>query len=234
MHGYGRGTFRGAMLHLGSIGGTSIDVDFNFIFLVLFFVVLNYNPEQGLHYALLWIPVLFLSVLIHELAHAGTIALFGFGASQIVLTGMGGVTMNRRRARPWQDLIISVAGPLSSFGLWLLCTWLYFNVPLVRSDRMLIALVPLLGAANWWWGLFNLIPISPLDGGHATRDFFRMFTSERTSFIIAVWIGIIVGGAVIAWSLKARQFFVALFIAFLVYRAYEQWRYFREHGVPGD
>ena len=99
---------------------------------------------------------------------------------------------------------------------------------------MLVALVPLLGAANWWWGIFNLIPVPPLDGGHATRDFFRMFLSERSSFMIAIWIAMIVGGLVVAWSIIGRQFFVALFIAFLVYRAFEQWRYFKDHGVPGD
>src|SRR5687768_10596811 len=111
------------MLHLGSIRGTSIDVDVNFLFLILFFVVMNYNPAQGIHFALLWIPILFLSVLIHELAHAAMIGALGFGSSQVLLTGMGGVTMNSRRAKPWQDLLISLAGPVSSFILWGLSTW---------------------------------------------------------------------------------------------------------------
>lgn len=223
-----------SMLHLGSIGGTSIDVDFNFVFLVLLFVVLNYNPAQGIAYALIWIPILFLSVLIHELAHAAMIGIFGFGSSQIVLTGMGGVTINRRRARPWQDMLISLAGPAASFGLCFLAIWISGNVGIARTDRMLLALMPRLVRANAFWGIFNLIPVPPLDGGHATRDFFRMFLNERTAFMIAIWIAIIVGGLVAAAALYLRQFFVGLYIAWFVYMAVQQWQYFKRHGVPGD
>ena len=49
---------------------------------------------------------------------------------------MGGVTINQRRARPWQDLLISLAGPGASFGLYFLCGWLIGNVGLVHTDRM--------------------------------------------------------------------------------------------------
>lgn len=223
------------MLRLGSIGGTSIHIDFNFIFLVLFFVVLNYDARLGIHYALLWIPVLFLSVLVHELAHAGMIALFGFGSSQIILTGMGGVTINQRRARPWQNMLISVAGPVSSFALAFACLWAMDRVGIVQTDAMLRALVPLLAGANLFWGLFNLIPVPPLDGGHATRDFFRMFLSERSAFVVSIWIAIVVGSAVAIYMLAWRKEpILALFIGWFVYMAVEQWRYFKQHGVPGD
>src|SRR5688572_24363957 len=160
------------MLHLGSIRGTSIDIDFSFFILILLFVVLNYNPQAGIQYALLWIPVIFISVLIHELAHAAAIGIFGFGSSQIILGGMGGVTINSRQAKPWQDMIISVAGPASSFGLWFLMRVIATGVPQYKNDPMLAVLIPVLAWANVAWGLFNLIPTPPLDGGHATRDFF--------------------------------------------------------------
>jgi Zn-dependent protease len=222
------------MLHLGSIRGTSIDIDFNFIFLILFFVVLNYNPKQGIQYALIWIPVLFISVLIHELAHAGMIGMLGFGSSHVVLTGMGGVTINQRRAKPWQDLMISLAGPFSSFALAFLSFWIASNVELARTDRMLIALMPLLIGANLFWGIFNLIPVPPLDGGHATREFFRMFLSERTAFVVSIWIAMVVGAGVVIFALLRRQFFIALYIAWFVYMAFQQWQYFRQHGTPGD
>lgn len=222
------------MLRLGSIGKTSIDVDFSFIILVGLFVALNYNPELGVHYALLWIPILLVSVLIHELAHAGAIAGFGFGASQIVLGGMGGVTINQRRARPWQDMLISVAGPASSFILMFIAQWLWRGTTIGHTDRMLDALLPRLALANLWWGAFNLIPVPPLDGGHATRDFFRMFLSERNAFVISVWIAIVVGGGVAIWAFVAKWFFVALYIAWFVYMAFQQWQNFRDRGVPGD
>jgi Zn-dependent protease len=223
-----------AMLHLGSIRGTSIDVDFNFLFLVLFFVVLNYDQKAGVQYALIWIPILFVSILIHELAHAAMIGILGFGSSHVVLTGMGGVTINQRRARPWQDLLISLAGPFSSFALALLSYWIAKNVAIARTDRMLIELMPRLLWANAFWGIFNLIPVPPLDGGHATREFFRMFLNERTAFVVSIWIAMIVGGGVVGLSLYKGQFFIAIYIAWFVYMAFQQWQYFKRHGVPGD
>ena len=222
------------MLHLGSIRGTSIDVDFNFTFLILLFVVISYDREAGIHYALLWIPILFVSVLVHELAHAGMIGLLGFGSSNIVLTGMGGVTINRRDAKPWQDLLISLAGPLSSFALMFLCIWIFNNVAYVRQDRMLLALLPNMAWANRWWGIFNLIPVPPLDGGHAVREFFRMFLDERRAFVISIWIAIIGGAAISIWAMANGVIIGGVYIAFFVYMAFQQWQHFKDHGTPGD
>lgn len=222
------------MLHLGSIRGTSIDVDFSFFILILLFVVLNYNAAQGVHFALLWIPIIFVSVLIHELAHAAMIGLFGFGASQIILGGMGGVTINARRAKPWQDMLISLAGPVSSFGLWLLAAWFYRNIAVGHQDPMLRELLPRLAWANLAWGVFNLIPTPPLDGGHATREFFRTFLSERTAFVIATWIAIIGGGLIAAFFFYTRNFFVALYIAWFVFMAWQRWQDFQKYGTPQD
>ncbi|MDQ3281312.1 MAG: M50 family metallopeptidase [Acidobacteriota bacterium] len=222
------------MLHLGSIGDTSIDVDFSFLILVGLFVVLNYNEALGIHYALLWIPIAFISVLIHELAHAAAIAAQGFGSSQIILGGMGGVTINARRAKPWQDFIISVAGPLSSFALMFLAQFVA-TTQVGQSDKMLVAFLPRFMWANWAWGWFNLIPVPPLDGGHATREFFRTFFSERTAFVIAIWIAMLIGGAIaVYFFVVAKSFFIAFYIAWFVYLAFQRWQYFRQHGIPGD
>ncbi|HEX7829375.1 MAG TPA: M50 family metallopeptidase [Thermoanaerobaculia bacterium] len=222
------------MLHLGSIRGTPIDVDFNFVILVVFFVAMNYNDQLGIHYALLWVPILFISVLVHEIAHAAAFALFGFGSSHIVLTGMGGVTYNdSRNVRPWQDVLISVAGPIASFAL-LFLTWWFMSTRIGSTDKMLVALLPRMAVANLYWGIFNLIPLSPLDGGHATRSFFRMFLDERRAFAIATWIGLIVGALVVVFGIKTQNYFLALYIAFFMYMAWQRWQDFRQSGIPGD
>ena len=221
------------MLHLGSIGNTSIDVDFSFLLLVGLLAVLAYDPAQGIQYALLLIPIAFISVLVHELAHAAMIGLLGFGSSHIILGGMGGVTINDRRGKPWQNFLISVAGPLSSFGLMYLA-WLAQFTRIAQTDRMLMAFFPYMVLANLWWGVFNLIPVPPLDGGHATRDLFRMFLSERNAFIIAIWIAMIVGGGCAAWLFREGSFLGAFYLAWFVYMAFQQWQYFRQHGIPGD
>ncbi len=222
------------MIHLGSIGRTSIDIDLSFLIIMGLFVATFYNREIGLKYALLWAPVLFLSVLLHELAHAAAIGAFGYGASQIILGGMGGVTINQRRARPWQDMIISAAGPASSFVIAWLTTLVMVNVPIAGRDPMLIAFLPLLQKANVWWGIFNLIPVNPMDGGHIVRNFLRMFLKERAAFAVAVWIAIIVGAAIVALGIYIGFYLLALLIAWYVYINIQQWRQFRKGGFPGE
>lgn len=222
------------MLHLGSIRGTSIDVDLSFLILILFFVATTYNPQQGIHYALIWAPILFVSVLIHELAHAGMIGALGHGSSHVVLGGMGGVTINQRRARPWQDMLISLAGPISSFVLGWIAWQIFVGVPAAQGDKFLQVLLPKLTTASYWWGIFNLIPIAPLDGGKAVRSFLSMFLKDRTSFVIAVWIGMLVGTGVAILAFVTRWFFLGLMVGWFVYQNYVAWQYFREHGVPGD
>lgn len=222
------------MLHLGSIRGTTITVDFSFLIIVALFVASAYNPALGVHYALLWAPVLFISVLIHELAHAAVIGLFGYGSSDIVLGGMGGVTINRRRARPFQDVAISVAGPLASFLLAWLMSLIMANVPYVRHDPMLIVFLPFMRQANIWWGVFNLLPINPLDGGHAVRNLLRTFLRENTAFVISVWIAIVVGVLVVIAGLLAKWIFLAMLIAWYVFVNWQSWVYYKQHGLPGD
>jgi stage IV sporulation protein FB len=221
------------MIHLGSIGKTSIDIDISFLIVMGLFVATFYNREMGLRYALLWAPVLFLSVLLHELAHAGAIGAFGYGASQIVLGGMGGVTINKRNARPWQDMLISAAGPASSFAIAWLTTLFMRSAPLASHDPMLVAFLPLLLSANVWWGVFNLVPMNPLDGGHIVHNFLRMFLQERTAFSVAVWIGMLAGAAIVALGIYIGFYLLALLIAWYVFINFQQWQHFRKGGFPG-
>ena len=222
------------MIHLGSIGRISIDVDVSFLILVVFFVATFYDPKEGMRYALLWAPVLFISVLLHELAHAAAIAMFGYGGSQVVLGGMGGVTLSQRRGKAWHDMVISLAGPIASFILSWTTAVVIVNVPGMLRDPMLAAFLPLMVIANKWWAIFNLIPTSPLDGGHAVRHFFRIFTKERTAFVISVWVGMIAGVLIAIIGLMLRSFFIPILMAWYVFMNYQQWQYFRTHGYPGD
>ncbi len=223
------------MLHLGSIGGTTIDVDLTFIILIFFFALSAYDPQRGAAYALVWAPILFISVLVHELAHAAAIALFGYGSSRIILGGIGGLTFNERRARPWHDVVISLAGPLSSFALAFLCAWIFTHVDYVMRDEMLKVFLPLMVSASVIWGEFNLLPIPPLDGGSAVRNLLRSFLREELAFVITTWIALPAGIAVVAYSLLVwRQFFVAILIGWFTWNNYQRWLLYRQRGYPDE
>lgn len=220
-------------IHLGTILGTTITLDFSFLILIAFFIMMNVQ-SLGTRDALLFAPVLLVSILFHEFGHATMIGVLGFGSSAIVLEGMGGSTYNERRARPWQDLLISAAGPSSSFLLAWLISLVLINVPYVSHDRFLVALLPMLVYWNRLWGFFNLLPIGPLDGNGILRNFFRLFLRERPAFIISIWISMLVGLGVFVLCLVSRQIFIALLVAFYVRSSWMQWEFFRSHNRTDD
>jgi Zn-dependent protease len=217
-------------LSLGSIAGTTLAIDPAF-FLLLAYFVFSY-VDEGIRIALLWLPIVFFSVLLHELAHAATIAAFGYGPSQVVLGMMGGVTINERRARPWHDTLISFAGPLASLLLALICWQLLVNVPSLRSDPMLGAMLPRALSANVFWAIFNMVPVQPLDGGHVVRNLLRVFLSERRAFIISIWSSIIFGVLIAILAVRLGVYFAALMMALYVQNNFAQWQMFRSFRPP--
>lgn len=209
------------MISLGSIRGTTLEIDVSFFFLLALFVVMNYDASKGIEHALVWILIVFISVLVHELAHAATIGLFGYGSSRIVLGGMGGVTINARVARPWHDMLISIAGPLSSFGL-MFAMKAFWDSGIPPGDAMLSTFVPKMYVMNRWWGFFNLIPVPPLDGGHFVRDLLRTFMPDAKAAPIALWIALIGGGAVAIFFAATGFIFGAVLIGWFTFMAFQQ------------
>jgi Zn-dependent protease len=147
---------------------------------------------------------------------------------------MGGVTINERQARPWQDMLISAAGPFASFGIAGICYLILGNVEYVHRDRMFAVLVPLLVLANFWWGVFNLLPIPPLDGGKAFRNLLRSLLREKPAFMIAVWTAMIVGIGVVVYGVATRDYFLAAIIGWFTFSNFQQWQDYRHRGFPGD
>ena len=213
-------------IHLGSILGTTIALDISFLFLIAFFIVTSLDT-YGMPAALLWAPVIFVSILFHELSHAAMIGIFGHGASEIVLGGFGGVTINKRESRPWQDMLISAAGPAASFFLGWLVILLWQHVAYLNHDRFFRELYPLLRWANIAWGFFNLLPVIPLDGSSVVRNFLRMITREQTAFVISVWLSMITAAAVVVWALINKDWFVAMLIGWMLFMSWQRWEFYR-------
>jgi Zn-dependent protease len=153
------------------------------------------NPAQFLQRLILQIPALLLAVTVHELAHglvadrlgdstarqAGRLTLNPLphidpiGALAFVLAGFGWakpVPVNAYNLKhPVRDMAwVAAAGPVSNFVvafLGLVC------LVLVRRTVEAPFLVEPLGGMLFWvfsfnlaLGIFNLIPLPPLDGGH--------------------------------------------------------------------
>ncbi|MBA3751318.1 site-2 protease family protein [Candidatus Dependentiae bacterium] len=70
------------------------------------------------------------------------------------------------------SVLIGLAGPFSNFFLALLSLFILQYVPVNLTSSLYISLMPfftLLARINIMLGLFNLLPIPPLDGSHLLR-----------------------------------------------------------------
>jgi Zn-dependent protease len=150
--------------------GTSVRVNPMFWLLA---AVLGWNwSNERIDFLLVWIACVFVSILLHEFGHVWAGRVFG-AHGDIVLYGMGGLAVGASRLFEWwKRVIVYLAGPAIQLALY---AALFYGLP----AEFIADLPPLAKRAllyllliNWFWPLFNLLPIWPLDGGQVSREVF--------------------------------------------------------------
>jgi len=217
-------------LSLGSIRGTTIHVELSFLILMALFVFLNMEDRVPVERALLWIPVVFLGVLLHEFGHAAVIGLFGYGPSRISLSGLGGVTVNERSVSPGKEILISAAGPLTSLAIAFLASMGERSAPLMQ-DPMLAAFIPLVAWTNKSWAIFNLLPIFPLDGGQILRNVCRLAFKERRALLLSTILSMLLTAAMALYAVTHRMMFMTMLAVLFFMQNYQIWNLIRK-GPP--
>jgi len=196
---------------------------------------------------LVWIPAVFVSILVHELGHAFAMRRFG-RPSHITLYFGGGLTVPE--AVSWgyrqadvsltinQEIIVSLAGPAAGFllaglvlaGVWaaggsLGLTFLFGVLPYplaqLPAGGWLIGLV--IGSLLWvniFWGLINLMPVYPLDGGQVAR-YAWLKRNPWDGVRRSLWLSVIAGAIVALLGLiLLNSLYVALLFGMLAFQSY--------------
>jgi Zn-dependent protease len=137
----------------------------------LFTAILGWSTlQRGFEFLLLWILCVFVSVLVHELGHVFAGRLFG-ASGQIVLYTFGGLAIGSSDlSRRWQRIGVYFAGPLAGFLLCGVVVLLYFLGDPESYPPLGEAALRYMIIVNLAWGVLNLLPIWPLDGGRISRD----------------------------------------------------------------
>lgn len=148
---------------------------------------------------LLWVLAAFLSILIHELGHAFMQRRYGARA-EIHLYAFGGLAIANRGFSRTQDILVSLAGPgvqiVLGLVFWqILNSWnetglsfddlrgiAHFGIGRVPAFAVFCASM---AVVSIFWGLFNLVPIFPLDGGHVLRSLL-VPRNEKTAYLVGV------------------------------------------------
>ena len=166
-----------------------------------------FRHEHGLAMIGIWIGVMFVSILVHEMGHALACRRCGW-QPHVVLYYMGGYaayvpTWNNTH---WRSIFVSAAGPAAGFilyGLVLAFREWYLWEHGGRDSFVIFAILQL-EWINLWWGLLNLIPVLPLDGGQISRELFHL-SRVRNPVEWSVKIGMVISGGVAAFFLVNHE-----------------------------
>ncbi|MEO1069025.1 MAG: site-2 protease family protein [Cyanobacteria bacterium J06638_6] len=202
---------------IGAIVGIPLFIDSSW-FIILLLVTVSYGLEPSWHSAwgnLAWAMgfalalLLFASVLLHELGHSIAAKMQGIAVNSITLFLFGGIaSIDKESKTPEDALKVAIAGPLVSFGLFLLLT-VISQIPALPTPVGVIT--GSVAQINLVLTLFNLIPGLPLDGGQVLKALVWKVTKSRIKGI--------------RWAARSGQFLGWLAITFglvmaLVYQAF--------------
>ena len=212
---------------------------------------------------LIWVAVVFISILIHELGHALLQRFFG-GHPWITLYSFGGLaSCNDCDRSPRSQIAILLAGPIAGFlfaavlvlGLRISGHYVAFavnesriNLEALGLERVLIQpMGPFLAffepltsrpmndmigdllQVNILWGLVNLLPIYPLDGGQIARELFAL-GNPRQGIVQSLQLSIGTAILVAIYGVLMRQsLFLGLMFGILAYESYQALQSYRSH-----
>jgi Zn-dependent protease len=185
------------------------------------FGMIGTSREHLFAHTVLWIAAVLISLIVHEMGHALMARKYGW-PPHITLYGMGGLAhYDQSRQTRKQEVIIALAGPFAGFlfggivvGVLLLLGQIEFGPDLLfgRSGTTRFSqFVGMLMTVNFFWGLLNLLPIQPLDGGTVSAAVIRKLRPRNA---LEISLKVSMGTAVLIGAL-GLIFLGSVFIAVL-------------------
>jgi len=195
-----------------------------------------------------WVIAIFISITIHELGHAFALRRHGQG-SLIILHAAGGLTVPESIS--WggrmasvaisanQQILVSLAGPFAGFLFAVLVLAVSIGLGGTIIPRFIFGFIPfplILFPAGWeiltsffmdllwvniFWGLINLMPIHPLDGGQVARNILIQ-TDPLNGMRTSLWVSVITGAAIaMAGLLFLQSTYMALLFGLLAFQSFQ-------------
>jgi stage IV sporulation protein FB len=206
---------------IGTVKGTVLRIHITFLLFLLWIGIAHYAlagwgaAVEGV----VFISLLFLCVLLHELGHVFAARHYGVRTPDITLLPIGGVArLERIPEEPSQELVIALAGPAVNV---VIAAVLYLALGgFLPQDSMDVqnpgvSMVARLATVNIFLAVFNLIPAFPMDGGRVLRALlaYRMGYARGTQIAASI-------GQAVAFAFGLLGLFgnpLLLFIALFVY-----------------
>ncbi len=149
------------------------------------------------------IATLFVSILVHEMGHALSGKYFRDRSPSIVLHMMGGYYSPGNALKHGQLIWMVVWGPLAGFilGSVAIGSWFALGAGLLPDSEMLRTILWDAMWINIIWGVVNVLPVFPLDGGQIFREVVRWkfpLKDDAFSYSVSMVTAILVAGLMLA------------------------------------
>ncbi len=225
------------------IAGIDIGIHYTWIFIFIFFswsLAQAYFPEAypGSSTLAYWVTgiiatiMIFVSVLIHEMAHSLVARARGLPVNSITLFILGGVSnLEEEPAQPSVEFNMAIIGPATSLILAVIF-WAITSAAMGRiitiseifagisNASLVIAVISYLALINLFLGAFNLIPGFPLDGGRVLRSILwgstgNLVKATNIAGIVGQIFGWILIGVGLFFIFWIGSLFTGLWLAFI-------------------
>ncbi len=218
-----------ATFRLGKVAGIEIGIHYTWLLafvLITWTLAVGFFPDAfpGSSQVVYWVTgavaavFLFVSVLVHELAHSLVARSKGLTVQGITLFIFGGVSSLTEESRSaGEEFAVSIVGPLTSLGLAAVFGGAYLSSK--GHPSPVSALLGYLTLTNGMLGLFNLLPGFPLDGGRVLRAAIwgatgSLYRATRIASTIGQGLAFMFIGIGVFWVLTG-SIFSGLWIAFI-------------------
>jgi len=199
-------------------------------FLIVLVWVIAVNAVNGLTFdkiiwSLVFIVLVFGSVLIHEMAHYWTARRYNIQTNEITLLPTGGISsLEIFPKSPKEELLISLSGPLVNLAIaGILLPFIQSHEPIwnVTSHFDIIHendLLYKLHIVNLGLFAINIIPAFPLDGGRILRAILGLKMNYFKAISIVIVIGKILAAAIFVAAIIYVNLLLGV-ISFLIFAA---------------
>ncbi len=207
---------------VGVVKGTVIRIHLTFVLFLVWIAVTAYarGGQRAALEGVLFISLVFASVLLHEFGHVFAARRYGIKTPDITLLPIGGVAqLERIPEKPSEELVVALAGPVVNVVIAAVLALVLGGLPHIgvglNVENPGVSLLGRLAWVNVTLVLFNLIPAFPMDGGRVLRALLGMRMGHARATRIAAGVG-----QVVAFGLGLAGLFgnpILIFIALFVY-----------------
>jgi stage IV sporulation protein FB len=183
---------------------------------------------------IIWVACVFVSILVHEFGHALVARAFGANP-HVLLYSFGGLCIYDEQQRPSHRLMVLAMGPGAGFllmGATIGFAYLAFGISPIDawhlnftegrstpSPYLRVAMFFLI-EINFLWGIFNLFPIIPLDGGQIASvllTFHNRRQGPRRAYILSL----VTAGLLTIYFVQSKQFYNAILVGLMAFSSYQ-------------